>query len=164
MLLPTRSQFEPHGRPLRLVTSSPLRHGRGSVALRIYTSRRRDRTWVGVLAGCLGVYLALAVGFHWFLQPTLVKNSEAAASKPATLVAYPDRRRTEPAFLRSSAQRSTARPQAPAGELARAETFEQAEQVGRPVKARTPKPPKAAAPRLGTNGGAYPGYSGNRPS
>jgi hypothetical protein len=130
--------------------------------VRIRRSRRRDRTWVVVLASCFGVYLVLAVGFHWLLEP-IVKNSESTASKlpSATFAAHPDRRRPEPTtsmeFLRSVPQRPAARLPAPAGEPAAAETSGQAEQA---VEARTPKPRKVAAPR---GDGAYPGYSGNRP-
>ena len=88
----------------------------------------------------------------------VVKNSEATASKlpPATFVAYPDKRRAEPAtsgeFLRI----------APAGELAKAEASAKPEQAA-PVQARTPKPPKVAAPRSRANEGPYAAYSGNRP-
>jgi hypothetical protein len=130
--------------------------------MRILTSRSRDRTWVVVLGSCLGVYLVLAVGFHWLLQP-IVKNSESTASKlpSATFAAHPDGRRAEPTtsweFLRSMPQRPAARLPAPAGALATADTSEQAEQA---VEARTPKPRKVAAPR---DNGTYPGYSGNRP-
>ena len=134
--------------------------------MRIRTSRRQDRTWVVVLASCLGVYLVLAVGFHWLLQPIVVKNSESIASKPppAMFAAFPAWRRAEPTtsreFLRSVPQRSAARLPAPAGEPAKAETSEPAEQA---VEARPPKPRKVAAPRLGANGGPFPAYSGNRP-
>jgi len=130
--------------------------------VRIRSSKHRDRTWVVVLASCLGVYLVLAVGFHWLLQP-IVKDSESTASKlpSAMFAAYPDGRRAEPTtsweFLRSGPQRPAARLSAPAGEPAAAETSGQAE---RAVEARTPKPRKVAAPR---GHGAFPGYSGNRP-
>jgi hypothetical protein len=166
MLLPIQSQFEPHDRLQRPITSSPLRHSWGSVAMRIRTSRSRDRTWLVVLASCVGVYLVLAVGFHWLLQPIVVKNSEATASKPppAMFAAFPAWRRAEPntsrEFLRSVPQRSAARVPAPAGEPAKAETSEPAEQA---VEARPPKPRKVAAPRLGANGGPFPAYSGDRP-
>jgi hypothetical protein len=139
--------------------------------VRIYASRRRqDRTWLVILASCLGVYLVFAVGFHWFLKPIIVKNSEAAASKPppAMFPAYPDRRLAEPTNVgpspRGMAQRSVARPPA---ELATAEPAEQAEQAERAVEARPPKPPskppRVAAPRSNTYGAAYPAYSGSRP-
>ena len=150
----------------------PFGQTRGSVTVRIYTSRRQDRTWLVILASCLGVYLVFAAGFHWFLKPTIVKNSEAAASKlpPAMFPAYPDRRLAEPATSgpspRGVAQRSAARSPAPTGELATAEPSEKAEQAERaerPVEARTPKPPKVAAPRSGAYGAAYPAYNGNRP-
>jgi len=103
--------------------------------LRIYTSRRRDRrSWMAVLATCLGVYLLLALGFHWFLQPT-VKNLEAAVPKPlpVAFVADPDRRPAEPTAPSRQSQRGVAqRPssdakQSPAraGAPATAETAEQ---------------------------------------
>ena len=134
--------------------------------MRIYTSRRQDRTWLVILASCLGVYLVFAVGFHWFLKPIIVKSSEAAASKPppAMFPAYPDRRLAEPTNFgpspRGVAQPSVARPPA---EPATAEPAEQAEQAERAVQARPPKPPRVAAPRSATYGAAYPAYSGNRP-
>jgi hypothetical protein len=151
-----RSQFEPDDRPLRLIPSSPLGASPCAFAL-----QEGAIGGVVVLASCFGVYLVLALGFHWFLQPMVVKNSEATASKlpPATFVAYPDRRRAEPAtsgeFLRSA-------PPAPAGELAKAEASAKPEQAA-PVQARTPKPPKVAAPRSRANEGPYAAYSGNRP-
>jgi len=77
--------------------------------LRIYTSRRHRRSWLAVLAGCVGVYLVLALGFHWFLQP-VVKNSEAAAAAtppPATFVPDPDKR------LAAAAAKRTAGPATP---------------------------------------------------
>ena len=134
--------------------------------MRIYASRRRrDRSWVVILASCLGGYLVFAAGFHWFLQPIIVKNSEAVSKPPpAMFPAYPDRRLAEPTNFgpspRGVAQRSVARPPA---ELATAEPAEQSEQAERAVEARPPKPRRVAAPRSGTYGAAYPAYSGNRP-
>ena len=76
--------------------------------MRIRSSRRRDRTWVVVLASCLGVYLVLAVGFHWLLQP-IVKDSESAASKlPSATFAARRRAATRAHYLMGiSAQRAT---------------------------------------------------------
>jgi outer membrane biosynthesis protein TonB len=132
--------------------------------LRIYTSRRQDRRWVTVVASCLGVYLVLAVGYHWFLQPTVVKNSEAAASRlpPATFV-VPDRRLAEPATpgqpLRGVTQRSAKQPPAPAGEPATAETAEQPS-VAAPKKGQKKKVVRRAH---GDFAATYPMYSGSRP-
>ena len=132
--------------------------------MRIYTSRRQDRRWVTVLASCLGTYLVLAVGFHWFLQPTVVKNSEAAASKlpPATFV-VPDRRLREPTTsgqpLRGVAQRSAKQLPAPTGEPPTAETAEQVS-VAAPKK----EPKKKVVRRApGDFAATYPMYSGSRP-
>jgi hypothetical protein len=36
-----------------------------------------------VVGGCLGVYVVFAVGFHWFVEPTLGKNQGVAAYDPA---------------------------------------------------------------------------------
>ena len=108
--------------------------------MRIYTSRKRNRTWVGVLAGCLGVYLVLAVGYHWLLQPTVAKNAEALVSRlsPGTLPAFPDRRPAEPTTLeqpgRGAAQRPVAPSLAPAAETAPAAPSEQAERAERAVE------------------------------
>jgi hypothetical protein len=59
---------------------------------------------MAVLAGCVGVYLVLALGFHWFLQP-VVKSSEAAAAAtppPATFVPDPDKRLAAAAAKRTT--------------------------------------------------------------
>jgi hypothetical protein len=51
----------------------------------------RQRSSVLTIVGvCLGVYVLLAVAFHWFVEPTLAKSREAEASKPppATAVGY----------------------------------------------------------------------------
>ena len=133
--------------------------------MRIYISRRQDRRWVTVVASCLGVYLVLAVGYHWFLQPTVVKNSEAAASRmpPPTFV-VPDRRLAEPGTpgqqpLRGVTQRSAKQPPAPAGEPATAETAEQVS-VAAPKK----EPKKKVVRRApGDFAATYPMYSGSRP-
>ena len=131
--------------------------------MRIYTSRKQDLRWVTVLASCLGAYLVLAVGFHWFVQPTVVKNSEAAASLPPATFVVPDRRLADPAPsgqpLRGVAQRSAKQPPAAAGEPATAETAEQAF-VAAPKK----EPKKKVVRRAhGDFAATYPMYSGSRP-
>jgi hypothetical protein len=54
------------------------------------TSRNKNSGLVAGVGFCLGVYVVLAVGFHWVMQPTVFKNSGLAAYKPppATVVVY----------------------------------------------------------------------------
>jgi hypothetical protein len=132
----------------------------------MFTSKRRDRSWLVVLASCLGVYLVLATGYQWFVKPSVAKNSEATVTKltpqftalkqpsdatavrppsaAATPVANPDNRRPQPAipeeFLRTAPQQSTAPPPAPAEIPVRAQTSEQPEHAERPAQARRSKP------------------------
>src|SRR6516165_1546280 len=46
-------------------------------------SRFRRSSALAVVGGCLGVYVVFAVGFHWFVEPTLGKNQGVAAYDPA---------------------------------------------------------------------------------
>src|SRR6516225_7692407 len=46
-------------------------------------SRFRRSSALAVVGGCLGVYVVFAVGFHWFVEPTLRKNQGVAAYDPA---------------------------------------------------------------------------------
>src|SRR5215468_9826453 len=46
-------------------------------------SRFRRSSALAVVGGCLGVYAVFAVGFHWFVEPTLGKNQGVAAYDPA---------------------------------------------------------------------------------
>ena len=87
--------------------------------MHIYTLRGRSPSWVALLAACLGAYLVLAIGYRLFVQPILVKSSEAAASKPppAMFMAYRDRGLAEPATsgqsLRSVAPPSSSQARQP---------------------------------------------------
>lgn len=46
-------------------------------------SRFRRSSALAVVGGCLGVYVVFAVGFHWFVEPTLGKNQGVAAYDPS---------------------------------------------------------------------------------
>src|SRR5262245_58509563 len=54
---------------------------RGS-KLRLRGSRSRGRSVLAVIGGCLGVYAVFAVGFHWFVEPT-VKSQGVAPYEPS---------------------------------------------------------------------------------
>jgi hypothetical protein len=51
--------------------------------MRLKSSRFRRSSALAVVGGCLGVYAVFAVGFHWFVEPTLGKNQGVAAYDPA---------------------------------------------------------------------------------
>jgi hypothetical protein len=63
----------------------------GVIKMRVRYSRRQRSTVLTIVGVCLGVYVLLAVAFHWFAEPTLAKSREAEASKPpqATAAGYP---------------------------------------------------------------------------
>jgi hypothetical protein len=48
--------------------------------------RQRDRSWIAVLAGCVGLYAVLAAGFHWFVEPAI--RTGRASLPTETLIAY----------------------------------------------------------------------------
>ena len=54
-------------------------------------SRRQDFRLAAGVGFCLGVYVVLAIAFHWLMQPTVSENYGIAAYKPppATVVVYP---------------------------------------------------------------------------
>jgi hypothetical protein len=58
--------------------------------MRVRYSRRQQSSVLTIVGVCLGVYVLLAVAFHWFVEPTLTKSREAEASKPppASAVGY----------------------------------------------------------------------------
>jgi hypothetical protein len=58
--------------------------------MRLRHSRRQGSPVLAIVGACLGIYVVLAVAFHWLVEPTLAKSREAAASKPppATAVGY----------------------------------------------------------------------------
>jgi hypothetical protein len=43
-----------------------------------------------VIGSCLGVYVVLAVAFHWFVQPSVGKSNRAPAFNAQAVVALPD--------------------------------------------------------------------------
>ena len=51
--------------------------------MRFHRSRVRGSSALAVVGGCLGVYVVLATGFHWLVEPTLGKNQGVAAYDPA---------------------------------------------------------------------------------
>src|SRR5215831_12230713 len=55
----------------------------GGRQMRSKGSRFRRSSALAVVGGCLGVYAVFAVGFHWFVEPTLGKNQGVAAYDPA---------------------------------------------------------------------------------
>ena len=48
--------------------------------------RQRDRSWIAVLAGCVGLYAVLAVGFHRIVEPAI--RSSRANLPTETLIIY----------------------------------------------------------------------------
>src|SRR5262245_65963556 len=55
----------------------------GGIRMRFHRSRVRGSSALAVVGGCLGVYVVLATGFHWLVEPTLGKNQGVAAYDPA---------------------------------------------------------------------------------
>src|SRR5262245_32609792 len=55
----------------------------GGMQMRSNGSRFRRSSALAVVGGCLAVYAVLAVGFHWFVEPTLGKNQAVSAYGPA---------------------------------------------------------------------------------
>ena len=66
-----------------------------SVELRIRRLRKRERSWLAVLAGGVGLYAVLAVGFHWFVEPGIL--TRRASLPTETLMAYGYQSSEEPA-------------------------------------------------------------------
>src|SRR5262249_33404688 len=55
----------------------------GGRQMRSRGSRFRRSSALAVVGGCLGAYAVFAVGFHWFVEPTLGKNQGVAAYDPS---------------------------------------------------------------------------------
>src|SRR5262249_42855121 len=55
----------------------------GGMQMRSNGSRFRRSSALAVVGGCLAVYAVLAVGFHWFVEPTLGKNQAVSAYDPS---------------------------------------------------------------------------------
>src|SRR5262245_4267867 len=76
------SKVEPIGPGPRLREGGPW-VALGGRQMRLKSSRFRRSSALAVVGGCLGVYAVFAVGFHWFVEPTLGKNQGVAAYDPA---------------------------------------------------------------------------------
>src|SRR5215469_5092358 len=76
------SKVEPIGPCPRLRDGSPW-VALGGMQMRSNGSRFRRSSALAVVGGCLAVYAVLAVGFHWFVEPTLGKNQAVSAYDPA---------------------------------------------------------------------------------
>jgi hypothetical protein len=68
------ARVEPVCPSLRLIGGSPLGPFLGAFALRVGTSRHRGSSSLAVVGIGLGLYVILAFGFHWLVEPTLAKN------------------------------------------------------------------------------------------
>jgi hypothetical protein len=51
--------------------------------LRLNSSRSRGSSALAVVGSCLGVYVVLAVAFHWLMEPTVAKNQGVAPYEPS---------------------------------------------------------------------------------
>jgi len=69
--------------------------------MRLKSSRVRGTSALAVVGGCLGVYVVLATGFHWLVEPTLGKNQGVTAYEPSPARIVPDARQTVAAPVRS---------------------------------------------------------------
>ena len=69
--------------------------------MRLKSSRVRGSSALAVVGGCLGVYVVLATGFHWLVEPTLGKNQGVTAYEPSPARIVPDARQTGVAPARS---------------------------------------------------------------
>src|SRR5262252_412735 len=98
--------------------------------MRLKSSRVRGSSALAVVGGCLGVYVVLATGFHWLVEPTLGKNQGVTAYEPSPARIVPDARQTvaapvrsEPASRLASKPSTTVRAAGPASsEAIRSET------------------------------------------
>src|SRR5260221_2953258 len=73
----------------------------GGHSMRLKSSRVRGSSALAGVGGCLGVYLVLATGFHWLVEPTLGKNQGVTAYEPSPARIVPDARQTVVARVRS---------------------------------------------------------------
>src|SRR6516165_2765168 len=104
--------------------------GVGGHSMRLKSSRVRGSSALAVVGGCLGVYVVLATGFHWLVEPTLGKNQGMTAYEPSPARVVPDARQTvaapvrsEPASRLASKPSTTVRAAGPASsEAIRSET------------------------------------------
>ena len=104
--------------------------GVGGHSMRLKSSRVRGSSALAVVGGCLGVYVVLATGFHWLVEPTLGKNQGVTAYEPSPARVVPNARQTvavpvrsEPASRLASKPSTTVRAAGPASsEAIRSET------------------------------------------
>src|SRR5215470_4235325 len=99
--------------------------GVGGHSMRLKSSRVRGSSALAVVGGCLGVYVVLATGFHWLVEPTLGKNQGVSAYEPSPARIVPDAApvRSEPASRLASKPSTTVRAAGPASsEAIRSET------------------------------------------
>src|SRR6266516_8003676 len=94
------SKVEPIGPCPRLRGGSPW-VALGGMQMRLNGSRFRRSSALAVVGGCLGVYVVLATGFHWLVEPTLGKNQGVTAYEPSPARIVPDARQTGVAPARS---------------------------------------------------------------
>jgi hypothetical protein len=106
--------------------------------MRLKSSRVRGSSALAVVAGCLGVYVVLAAGFHWLVEPTLGKNQGVTAYEPSPARILPDARQTAVAAVRSEpASRLASKPST----TVRAAGPASSEAVRSEAPARTASPP-----------------------
>ena len=87
--------------------------------MRLKSSRVRGSSALAVVGGCLGVYVVLATGFHWLVEPTLGKNQGVTAYEPSPARIVPDARQTVAAPVRSEpASRLASKPSTTDGDRA----------------------------------------------
>lgn len=110
--------------------------------------RKQDRSWLAVVAGGLGIYAALAVGFHWFAEPVIRAGRSTLPTE--ALIAYRSQLSEEPTTsghaLRPTAPISSTKTEPPRPPDALATT--KAEQAD--TKAPDSKVPKNELPRNAT--------------
>src|SRR5947209_20476551 len=83
----------------------------GGHPMRRNSSRVRGPSALAVVGGCLGVYVGLATGFHWLVEPTLGKNQGVTAYEPSPARIAPDARQTGVAPARAEpAARAASKP------------------------------------------------------
>jgi hypothetical protein len=52
------------------------------IKIHMRTSRHRGLSALAGVGSCLGVYVVLAIVFHWLIEPTVAKNRGVIADKP----------------------------------------------------------------------------------
>src|SRR5260221_9227881 len=113
--------------------------GVGGHSMRLKSSRVRGSSALAVVGGCLGVYVVLATGFHWLVEPTLGKNQGVTAYEPSPARIVPDARQTVVAPVRSEpASRVAAKPSTPARAAGPAPS--EAARPEAPARAASPPP------------------------